>query len=56
MDYIIHQAALVSVPKSIEVPLENNSINVDGFVNVLEAARLNNVQESICIKFCCIWR
>jgi nucleoside-diphosphate-sugar epimerase len=38
MDYIIHQAALVSVPKSIEVPLENKSINVDGFVNVLEAA------------------
>jgi nucleoside-diphosphate-sugar epimerase len=47
MDYIIHQAALVSVPKSIEVPLENNSINVDGFVNVLEAARLNNVQRVV---------
>lgn len=47
MDYIIHQAALVSVPKSIEVPFENNSINVDGFVNVLEAARLNNVQRVV---------
>jgi UDP-N-acetylglucosamine 4-epimerase len=47
IDYIIHQAALVSVPASIEMPLENNSINVSGFVNVLEAARLNKVKKVI---------
>ncbi|MFA7435932.1 MAG: NAD-dependent epimerase/dehydratase family protein [Bacilli bacterium] len=47
IDYVIHQAALVSVPKSIEMPLENNSINVDGFVNILEAARINNIKRVI---------
>lgn len=47
MDYIIHQAALVSVPMSIEKPIENNNINVSGFVNILEAARINNIKKVI---------
>lgn len=47
VDYIIHQAALVSVPKSILVPLENNNININGFVNILEAARMNNVKRVV---------
>ena len=47
MDYIIHEAALVSVPKSIELPIENNSINVNGFVNILESARINNVKRVV---------
>ncbi|MGD9886440.1 MAG: SDR family NAD(P)-dependent oxidoreductase [Bacilli bacterium] len=46
-DYIIHQAALVSVPRSIEEPLLNNEINVKGFVNVLEAARSNLVKKVV---------
>lgn len=39
VDYVLHQAALGSVPKSIEDPLKWNRTNVDGFVNVLTAAR-----------------
>lgn len=46
-DYVIHQAALVSVPKSIEKPLLNNEQNIDGFLNILEASRLNNVKRVI---------
>ena len=39
VDYVLHHAALVSVPSSIEDPFAANSINVDGFLNVLTAAR-----------------
>ncbi|MGH7549211.1 MAG: SDR family oxidoreductase [Gemmatimonadota bacterium] len=39
VDVILHQAALGSVPRSIENPLETHSVNVLGTVNVLEAAR-----------------
>lgn len=38
-DYVLHQAALGSVPRSLEDPLETNSSNVTGFLNMLTAAR-----------------
>lgn len=38
-DYVLHQAALGSVPRSIANPLTTHQVNVDGFVNMLEAAR-----------------
>ena len=38
-DYVLHQAAIPSVPKSVLDPLGNNRANVDGTVNVLVAAR-----------------
>jgi UDP-glucose 4-epimerase len=38
-DYVLHQAAIPSVPKSVLDPLGSNSANVDGTVNVLVAAR-----------------
>lgn len=38
-DYVLHQAALGSVPRSIEDPLSTNSANIDGTLNVLVAAR-----------------
>jgi nucleoside-diphosphate-sugar epimerase len=38
-DYVVHLAARVSVPRSIENPLESNTVNVDGTLNVLVAAR-----------------
>ncbi len=47
VDYIIHQAALVSVGKSVEQPLLNHEINVTGTINVLEAARANNVKKVV---------
>ena len=38
-DYVLHQAALGSVPRSIEDPLLTNASNIDGFANMLVAAR-----------------
>ncbi|WP_016989888.1 SDR family oxidoreductase [Flavobacterium sp. ACAM 123] len=39
IDYILHQAALGSVPRSINDPITTNDINVSGFLNMLVAAR-----------------
>jgi UDP-N-acetylglucosamine 4-epimerase len=38
-DYVLHQAALGSVPRSLEHPADTHAVNVDGTVNVLLAAR-----------------
>jgi UDP-N-acetylglucosamine 4-epimerase len=38
-DYILHQAALGSVPRSIKDPITSNDVNVSGFLNMLVAAR-----------------
>ena len=42
-DYILHQAALGSVPRSIADPITSNDVNVGGFLNMLVAARDANV-------------
>lgn len=39
VDYVLHQAALGSVPRSIEDPLTTNAANITGFLNMLVAAR-----------------
>ena len=39
VDYVLHQAALGSVPRSIEDPITTNRANIDGFLNMLVAAR-----------------
>ena len=39
VDYVLHQAALGSVPRSIADPITTNSTNIDGFLNMLVAAR-----------------
>jgi UDP-N-acetylglucosamine 4-epimerase len=39
VDYVLHQAALGSVPRSIENPIATNAANIDGFLNMLVAAR-----------------
>ena len=39
IDIVLHQAALGSVPRSVEEPLETYACNVEGFINVLDAAR-----------------
>lgn len=38
-DYVLHQAALGSVPRSLNDPITTNSTNIDGFLNLLVAAR-----------------
>jgi UDP-N-acetylglucosamine 4-epimerase len=46
-DYVLHQAALGSVPRSIEDPILANSSNIDGFLNMLIAARDANVKRFV---------
>lgn len=39
VDYVLHQAALGSVPRSLNDPIATNATNIDGFLNMLVAAR-----------------
>jgi UDP-N-acetylglucosamine 4-epimerase len=39
VDYVLHQAALGSVPRSINDPITSNATNISGFLNVLQAAK-----------------
>lgn len=47
VDFVLHQAAIPSVPKSVLDPIGNNHANVDGTVNVLVAARDAGVKRVI---------
>ena len=47
VDYILHQAALGSVPRSINDPITSNDVNVSGFLNMLVAARDAKVKRFI---------
>lgn len=46
-DYVLHQAALGSVPRSIDDPIASNEVNVSGFLNMLVASRDANVKRFI---------
>ncbi len=46
-DYVYHEAALASVPRSIDDPLSSNEVNVQGTLNVLVAARDAGVKRLI---------
>ncbi|MDP4285826.1 MAG: SDR family oxidoreductase [Bacteroidota bacterium] len=47
IDYISHQAALGSVPRSIKEPFLTNDVNVGGFVNMMKAAVENKVKQFV---------
>lgn len=47
VDYVLHQAALGSVPRSINDPITTNQVNIDGFLNMLVAAKEVNVQSFV---------
>jgi UDP-N-acetylglucosamine 4-epimerase len=47
MDYVLNQAAWGSVPRSIEMPLLYEEINIKGTLNMMEAARQNNVKKFV---------
>ncbi|MEN5308860.1 SDR family oxidoreductase [Chryseobacterium cucumeris] len=47
VDYVLHQAALGSVPRSIKDPITSNDVNVSGFLNMLIAARDANVKRFV---------
>ncbi len=47
IDYVLHQAALPSVPRSVQNPLTSNAVNIDGTLNVLEAAKNAGVKKLV---------
>lgn len=47
MDYVSHQAALGSVPRSINDPLTTNEVNVSGFLNMLTAVKDSGVKRMV---------
>lgn len=47
VDYVLHQAALGSVPRSLEDPITTNENNISGFLNMLVAARDANVRRFV---------
>ena len=48
VDYILHQAALGSVPRSIVDPLSSHISNVNGFLNILISAKEVNIKRIVC--------
>lgn len=46
-DFILHQAALGSVPRSINDPIQTNEVNVSGFINMLTAAKQANIKRFV---------
>lgn len=47
VDYVLHQAALGSVPRSIKDPITTNEVNVSGFLNMLTAAKEEKVKRFV---------
>jgi UDP-N-acetylglucosamine 4-epimerase len=47
VDYVLHEAALGSVPRSIKDPITSNEVNISGFLNMLVAARDAKVKRFI---------
>ncbi len=47
IDYVLHQAALGSVPRSINDPATTNMVNINGFLNMLIASKDNNVKRFV---------
>lgn len=47
VDLVLHEAALGSVPRSINDPITTNSVNIDGFLNMLVAVRDANVKRMV---------
>jgi len=55
MDYIFHQAALVSVAESVEHPEETLDVNVNGTLNILQAARRAKVRRVVMASSCAVY-
>ena len=48
VDYVLHQAALGSVPRSLADPITTNNANISGFLNMLVAARDAKAKVCLC--------
>lgn len=55
IDYVFHQAAVVSIPYSIDNPIETNNVNIGGTLNVLSAASKNNVKKVVFASSCAVY-
>lgn len=47
VDFVLHQAALGSVPRSLENPINTNNVNISGFLNILDASRKAQVKNFV---------
>ncbi|TBU74537.1 SDR family oxidoreductase [Phytopseudomonas daroniae] len=47
VDFVLHQAALGSVPRSIKDPITTNAVNIDGFLNILDAAKTAGIKSFV---------
>lgn len=47
VDYVLHEAALGSVPRSLEHPDQTNAVNVSGFLNMIQAAKESKVKRFV---------
>ncbi|MDB9997888.1 NAD-dependent epimerase/dehydratase family protein [bacterium] len=47
IDYVLHQAALGSVPRSIKDPINTNNANINGFLNMLVASKDSNIKRFV---------
>ena len=54
-DYVLHHAALTTIPRSVEDPLLNNEINITGTLNMLIAARDTGVTRFIFASSCAVY-
>jgi UDP-N-acetylglucosamine 4-epimerase len=55
VDYVLHEAAQVSVPASMEEPVTTHDINVTGFLHLLLAARDQHVQRVVYASSCAVY-
>ncbi|MFO7967662.1 MAG: SDR family oxidoreductase [Archaeoglobaceae archaeon] len=55
VDFVLHQAAVVSVPESIKDPVKTDEVNIGGTLNVLLAARDNGVRKVVNASSCAVY-
>lgn len=55
VDYVLHQAALGSVPRSLDDPVTSNEVNVDGTLNMFIAARDAGVRRLVYASSCAVY-
>ncbi len=54
-DYVFHEAALVSVPESVQKPVKTNKINIEGSFNIFKASCENNIKKVICASSAAVY-
>ena len=47
IDFVLHQAAIGSVPRSIKDPLTSHDSNINGFLNIIQSSKENKVQNLV---------